>query len=177
MSKRGTYQKAKERANKISNILFVITVVLVTVLLLWAIVESAVTVHNIDAETYQTYSGEFTYRITKGYGRHSNTTYRFTLDNGDELAVRAAFIENSDELERSQRLTFYYSTFPISLDGQYSVIAVSSENGSVSYLESQYTKADDIGQIWVLSIILAVWLALCGVVISISILLRAKRKK
>ena len=179
MKKRGVYQRAKERQNKLSNIFLIVIAVLVTLLLLWGIVESAATVHNIDKNTYQTYSGEFTYRIVKGYGRHSNITYRFTLTNGDEIAVRAAMIDNKqeDEMEHSGQLIFRYSTFPISLYGTYSVIAISSLDGSTVYLDAQNTKSDDIGQIWVLSIILAVWLALCGVVVVIAFLLRPKRKK
>lgn len=177
MKKRGSYQKAKLRKNRIQNIFLVLVGIGVTGLFLWAIIESAVTVHNIDTGTYQTYSGAFTYRIVKGYGRHNHTIYRFTLDNGDELAVRAAFIDNSEELQRSDRLTFLYSTFPISLDAQYSVIAISSLDGATAFLESQDTRAVDIGQIWILSIILTFWLALCGVMIAIAILLRPKRKK
>ena len=177
MTKRGAYQKAKERKNKISGILFSITVVLLTVLLLWAIVQSAVTVHNIDNGTYQTYSGAFTYRIDKGYGRHRSSLYHFTLGNGDNLAINASLVEYKEKLENLETLTFCYSTFPISVMGHHSVIAISSPDGSVDFVTLQDTRADDIGKIWVFSILFALWVTLCMLVFLIPLLWRIKRKK
>lgn len=177
MTKRGAYQKAKERKNKTSVILFSISAVFLTALLLWTIVQSAVTVHNIDNGTYQTYSGAFTYRIDKGYGRHRSTLCHFTLDNGDNLAINASLVENEEKLENLETLTFYYSTFPISISGRYSIIAISSPDSSVDFVTLQETRADDIGKIWVFSILFVLWAALCTLVFMIPLRWRTNRKK
>ena len=177
MAKRGTYQIAKERSNKIRNTIFMFLAIAITAVFIWAIVQSAVTVHNIDNGTYQTYSGAFTYRIEKGYGRHQSTLYHFTLENGDRLAVNASFVGSKEQLENLEILSFCYSTFPISIMGHYSVIAISSPNSSVDFVTFQDTRAEDIGRIWVLSILFTLWLALCTLAFLIPLLWKKKQKK
>lgn len=177
MKKRGAYQKAKERSNKLRDLLAGFLAVLVTLIFIWGITEAAITVYNIDHNTYRSYSGEHTYKLVTKYGKYRSTTYRFTLDNGDKLVADYTRVADKEKLENLDILCFHYSTFPRLLSGHYRVIAISSADGSTDFVNLQETRAICVDQIWGLSIILAVWLMLWGAVIVIAFLLRRKRKK
>lgn len=177
MKKRGAYQKAKERSNKLRDLLAGFLAVLVTLIFVWGITEAAVTVSNIDNDTCRSYSGEYSYRLVTKYGKYRSTTYRFTLGNGDELVADYARVTDKEGMERLDTLRFQYSSFPRLLSGHYRVIAISSTDGSTDFVSLQETRATCVSQIWGLSVILAVWLMLWGAVIVIAFLLRRKRKK
>ncbi|MBE6958354.1 MAG: hypothetical protein E7447_04300 [Ruminococcaceae bacterium] len=177
MKKRGAYQKAKERSNKLRDIFAGFLAVLVTLIFVWGITEAAVTVSNIDNDTCRSYSGEHTCQLVTKYGKYRSTTYRFSLDNGDKLVVDYARVTDKEGMERLDTLRFQYSSFPRLLSGHYRVIALSSADGSTEFVNLQETRAICIEQIWGLSVILAVWLMLWTVVIVIAFLLRRKRRK
>ena len=177
MKKRGVYQKAKERNNKLRDIFSTFAVVLVTVIFIWGITESAVAVSNIDNNTYREYSGDHTCQVAVKYGKYRSVTYRFTLENGDKLVADYSSVADKEELEQVDSLHFVYSTFPQTITGYYRAIAISSADGSVDFVSLQDTRGVCVSQIWTLSILLGVWLLLWIGVIVISFLLRYKRKK
>lgn len=177
MKKRGAYQKAKERSNKLSDIFSAIVVVLVTIIFIWGITESAVTVSNIDNNTCREYSGDHTCQVVVKYGKYRSVAYRFTLDNGNKLVADYSSVAKKEEMEQLDTLRFQYSTFPQTITGHYRAIAISSADGSVDFISLQETREVCVSQIWILSILLAFWLLLWIGVVVIAFLLRNKRKK
>ena len=174
MKKRGAYQKSKERNNKLRNIFCTVAVVLVTLIFIWCITESAVTVSNIDHNTYREYSGDHSCNVVVRHGKYKNTTYRFTLENGDTLVADYSCVSSKEEMEQLDKLSFQYSTFPKTFAGHYRVIAISSADDSVNFVNPQQTREICVEQIWILSIIFEFWLLLWIGVIVISFLLRKK---
>ena len=61
--KRGEYQKRKERQDKISTIIVALFFFVGTALMLYALVQAAVNVYDIDHNTLNTYTGEYQYRL------------------------------------------------------------------------------------------------------------------
>ena len=161
MAKRGSYQKSKERKKKILNVCFVILIILVSSAFLWGIIESAVTVYNIDNGTLDTYTGRYNHKIE--YRHRQRAIYIFKLDNGDTLAISSVHLQNTDKLVEFDKLSFCYSNVRISLDGKYPAVSIASEDGAVSFLSAEDIRNDDIGKVCLLSILLVILLLLCAV--------------
>ena len=160
MAKRASYQKTKERKNKTMRICFVLLMFLVSALFLWGIIESAITVHIIDHQALHTYSGHYDHEIQ--YRNKQRSIYIFYLDNGDTLAISSVHMKNIDLLANYEKLNFAYAPVSISLDGKNPAVSITSEDGSVPFLATEEVRNDDVGKIWLLSILFGI-LLLCAV--------------
>lgn len=168
--KRGEYQRRKERQNKISNILCVLTILLFILLFLYPLIQESVNVYDIDHDSLNTYTGSFEYRINTGFlGRHRSTTYVFTLDNGDVLLVLGRFLENEESLNENKELRFQYSTmYSNPLYGRYSAVSITTTDGEATILDIDRSRRDSVFGIWLFSIMILLCLGLLVALLVMS---------
>ena len=161
MRKRGEYQKRKERQQKISEILSSLMFLVLTVILLYGLIQSAVNVYDIDHHSLNTYTGPYQYELRVGHGRHHRYNYYFTLDNGDNLVIGRRWIENEDMLANCEELTFQYTTmYANPLYGTYSPASITTVDGKTVVMDIDKSRSESVGYIWIWSVLLVLWLGL-----------------
>jgi len=151
--KRGEYQRQKEHRNKISNILCILFFLFGAVLMLYGLVQASVNVWDIEHGTLNAYTGEYEYRVKVSFGRHRNTTYVFTLGNGDVVLASKQEIENPERLNDNDVLTFQYTTMLSNpLYGRYSAVSVTSADGEMEFVNADRSRRESVSVIWLSSI-------------------------
>ena len=168
--KRGEYQKRKERQDKVSTIIVALFFFVGIMLMLYCLVQAAVTVYDIDHNTLNTYTGEYKYQLKVGYGRHRRSSYIFTLDNGDTILVSKRELDHEELLGDNSVLTFQYTTmFSNPLWGRYSAVSVTSADGNLEFVNANRSRKESVSAIWTASILFIPTVAVCSFyILSVS---------
>lgn len=166
--KRGEYQRRKERQNKVSCVLGILFFLFATALMLYGLVQASVNVRDIDHGTLNSYTGEYEYRLKVSIGRHRNTTYVFTLGNGDVVLASKREIENQERLDENDILTFQYTTmFSNPLYGRHSAVSITSADGEVEFVNADRSRRESVSAIWLSSFFSLLFVFLIAFIIAI----------
>lgn len=141
---RKSYQKRREIYIKVSNCLILSIFLIVGVVFLVSAVQNVMIVCNMDNKNVLCYCGD--YKVTQKHPPR-NTTYEFTLGNGDVFSVPSELLRNSDVLMEKPVLSFVYAgprhIYRYGIIGGYTGVSISTDDGSVLFLDP-YDSEEDV---------------------------------
>lgn len=162
--KYGEYQKRKERKTKITNVLCILILIVVTSIILYGIVQNAVNIRDVDYNSLNQYTGTYVYELKARIGK-GPSHYRFTLDNGDVVLTIASQVQNDQLLDDQDKLTVQYTTmYTNPLHRQYSAVSIASADGAVEFLDLETSRRESVSMIWILSFLLML------IILSVAVL-------
>ena len=84
------------------------------------------------SEEVLTYSGEYRLEVTRSWGRHSNTNYVFTLENGEVVSIPGSYLAHHQTLESWEgALTFRYPAYVGLGHDTHHLLALTGEDGTI----------------------------------------------
>ena len=128
MGKKKSVQRQRDRRRKITDgILVVVLLFCFCVCLSESIYDGKL----LSGEVL-TYSGEYRLEVTRSWGRHSNTNYVFTLENGEVVSIPGSYLAHHQTLESWEgALTFRYPAYVGLGHDTHHLLALTGEDGTV----------------------------------------------
>ena len=131
MSKKST-QAARVRKQKITNILAMgFLVVMLLFFVLYTAQNALLYVHTNSNKLYK-YSGHFEVSQIR---RHRNTTYQFTLDNGDIITANPDIMQSNQRIEEFSELYFLYTPTKNIIFSAYTAVEITTLDGTIIFLD------------------------------------------
>ena len=131
MSKKST-QAARVRKQKITDFLVMgVLVIMLFFFILFAVQNALLYTHTNSNELYE-YSGHF--EVSEIH-RHRNTTYRFTLDNGDIITANPDIMQSNQRIEEFSELYFLYTPTKNIIFSAYIAVEITTLDGTTIFLD------------------------------------------
>ncbi len=148
--------------------------IIILVLTLYFVQDIAIFVHTNSGRNCE-YSGS--YELRKIH-RTRNTTYQFTLENGDTVTAIPGKIENNQRIEDFDELKFSYTLFKTAPFFTHTAVSITTTDGEICFLSIDDTLAEARLGIWTFAILI-------GIIVSVVIaggvvwwrLLRSSKKR
>ena len=124
-------QRMKSKTKKITDVLTVcILTVIMIVFTLYAVHDIVLCVHTSSGRNCE-YIGSFELSESR---RTRNTTYKFTLTNGDTITADPSIMEHHQRLDEFDELAFSYTSFRNIPFFAYTAVSITTIDGEISFL-------------------------------------------
>ena len=164
MAKKDT--NGKKQKKKITDILTAcILIAIMVVFTLYSVHDIALCV-NTTSERNCEYSGSFKLNESR---RTRNTTYIFTLANGDVITANPDIMEHHQRLDEFEELKFSYTSFRNIPFFTYTAVSITTIDGEINFLSANDTiteaKLGIVAFVVIIGIIVSVIIAWCAVLV------------
>ncbi len=193
MAKKGSYQRKKERKNRVTAVLCILLLTFVLFLSGAEFIRHWIVLATWDTGGVLEYQGEYTLKVQERMSRGSSRyTYTFTMDNGYEVSVGSRYLQDEDRLlliqdkGAKEKLIVRYTRFSELLQSKNSrspVSIVSGTDGTVYYDKGKARFRAEMVLFVVLNMMILLllvpiaWLSLDGSVKRLRTRLRQKRRR
>ena len=146
-------KRIKSKTQKSTDILTVcILIVIMVVFTLYAVHDIVLCVHTSSGRNCE-YIGSFELSESR---RTRNTTYKFTLANGDVITADSSMIEKHQSLDEFDELKFSYTSFRNIPFFAYTAVSITTVDGEISFLSVNDTIAEAKLGIGVFAVIIGI---------------------
>ena len=131
MSKKST-QASRVKKQKITDfLLLVFLAIMLLFFVLFAVQNALLYTHTNSNELYE-YSGHF--KVNEIH-RPRNTTYRFTLNNGDTITANPDIMQCNQGIEEFSELRFLYTPTKNIIFFEYTAVEITTLDGTIIFLD------------------------------------------
>lgn len=162
--KRREERKRKERKEKIQDIFGIVGVLFLFFIFVWFIVNDAIAIKQIRQNSLVKYTGSYSYEIKRTLGKSHHYYYLFHLDNGDDLLLAKARLEDDQILKDNPILTFHYTKASRArlFSAVYPALSIETSDGNVTLIHLEGSYSANVRSVWIFSILLSVMFLLFG---------------
>ena len=138
MPKKNT-QAARIRKRQFSDFLVFVTLIIILLLLILFTAQKVLLYVHTDSNNLYDYSGCFELRKIQ---KAKNTTYQFTLPNGDIITAHPDIMQHNQEIVEFTELHFLYVIPKITLPFTYNAAAITTLDGAIQFLTMNASMAE-----------------------------------